>query len=89
MKRGQVFTSTPIDAHVDAKIDTHIRIKNVRRVIEDIVSGNFNQEVMSVESKKIPIQTSERSVPSFIKIGVEFKGVNDNNVDEVTVEVSH
>ena len=68
---------------MDAIVTTSVTVKNIRGVMDDIVSGNFNQEVMKVESKSIPIISNR----TMIRVGVECEGVTANDVHDVELEV--
>ena len=75
--------SPPVGVSVDTRITTTLIVKNFRGVIEDMISGDFNQEVMKVESKSIPIITSNISIdPSLIRGGINCEGTTAYDVDQ-------
>ena len=91
MEEGMFVSSAPIKAKWEAKVLTSITVKDARGKIEDMMrSGNFVGNIMNVESKLIPMQTSYGGNPQMIRVGVELEGIDPAVVqyEDVVVRIS-
>lgn len=76
MKRAVSTVSAPVEAQLEATVKTHIVVKNIRGIIDDAKSGNFDQEIVRVESKPMPMQT------------IHYKGSHQHQMMKFGVEIS-
>ena len=66
---------------LDTEVSTVVFVKDMKKVLDDIVSGEFKNRIMRVESSDIPIHTTCKSSPQAIRFGVEITGTHGGDAE--------
>ena len=81
MEEGTFTHNSSVKEVLDTTISSRVVVKDVKKVLEDVMSGAFNNRVMRVETNDIPIHTTSKSSPQAIRFGVEIKGSHPDDED--------
>ena len=81
MEEGTFTYNSHVKEVLDTTISSRVVVKDVKKVLEDVMSGGFNNRVMRVETNDIPIHTTSKSSPQAIRFGVEIKGSHPDDED--------